>query len=134
MRAFIPHELFAFAALSFLAGIPAHAHAQGFPSQQPSPTQPSVLQQPVQPSLTLPDGSKPAEDPDKARLELNRVKYANDERHKKLVADTDKLLALATELKAEVDKAGKDELSVTVVKRASEMEKLAHDVKQRMSN
>jgi hypothetical protein len=54
------------------------------------------------------------------------------ERHKRLVADSDKLLQLATELKAEVDKSTKNEMSVTAVKKAAEIEKLAHDVKERM--
>ena len=56
----------------------------------------------------------------------------NEERQKELVRDTDKLLALATELKSEVDKTNKDVLSVEVVKKAEEMEKLARTVKDRM--
>jgi hypothetical protein len=56
----------------------------------------------------------------------------NSERQKKLVADTDKLLALATELKQEVDKTNKDVMSVEVIKKAEEIEKLAKSVKERM--
>jgi hypothetical protein len=41
-------------------------------------------------------------------------------------------LQLATELKAAVDKSNKNELSLDVVKKADDIEKLAHDVKQRM--
>jgi hypothetical protein len=74
------------------------------------------------------------EDPEKARIEAERIKYVNDDRHKRLLADTDKLLALATELKADVESSSKDELSVTVVKKAAELEKLAHDVKERERN
>ena len=48
------------------------------------------------------------------------------------MADTDKLLALATDLKAQVDKSTKDTLSVDVIKKADEIEKLAHSVKERM--
>jgi hypothetical protein len=51
------------------------------------------------------------------------------ERQKKLQADTDKLLALATDLKKQVDKTNKDILSVDVVKKAEEIEKLAHSMK-----
>lgn len=54
------------------------------------------------------------------------------ERQKRLVADTDKLLALATDLKQQVDKTNKNTLSVDVVKKAGEIEKLAHSVKERM--
>jgi hypothetical protein len=51
------------------------------------------------------------------------------ERQKKLAADTDKLLALATDLKKEVDKTNKDILSIEVVKKADEIEKLARSMK-----
>jgi hypothetical protein len=52
-----------------------------------------------------------------------------NERQKKLEADTDKLLALATDLKKSVDKTNKDILSVDVVKKAEEIEKLARTMK-----
>lgn len=55
-----------------------------------------------------------------------------DERHKRLIADTARLVALSNELKEEVDKAGKDELSVAVVRKAAEIERLAKDVRERM--
>jgi hypothetical protein len=54
------------------------------------------------------------------------------ERQKRLVADTDKLLALATDLKEQVGKTNKNILSVDVIKKAEEIEKLAHSVKERM--
>jgi len=56
----------------------------------------------------------------------------NIDRQKRLVTDTDKLLSLATELKQEVDKTNKDVMSVDVIKKADEIEKLAHSVKERM--
>ena len=56
----------------------------------------------------------------------------NDERQKRLVSDTEKLLALATELHQDVEKTDKHILSVDVVKRAEEIEKLARSVKERM--
>jgi hypothetical protein len=52
-----------------------------------------------------------------------------NERQKKLAADTDKLLELATDLKKQVDKTNKDILSVDVVKKAEEIEKLARSMK-----
>ena len=61
-----------------------------------------------------------------------QAKLRNDDRQKRLVADTDKLLSLATDLKAQVDKSTKDTLSVDVIKKADEIEKLAHSVKERM--
>ena len=60
------------------------------------------------------------------------AKQRNLDRQKRLVADTDKLLQLAQELKVEVGKSNKDMLSVTVIKKAEEIEKLAKSVKERM--
>ena len=48
--------------------------------------------------------------------------------------DASKLLALTTELKSDVDKTDKDELSLEVMRKAAEIEKLAHDVQSRMKN
>jgi hypothetical protein len=53
-------------------------------------------------------------------------------RHKQLHADTDKLLELATELKASVDKTNEQVLSLDVVKKAEEIEKLAKHIKTNM--
>jgi hypothetical protein len=61
-----------------------------------------------------------------------QAKLLNDDRQKQLVADTDKLLQLATELHADVAKTNKNVLSVDVIKRADEIEKLAHSVKMKM--
>lgn len=57
---------------------------------------------------------------------------ANIERKKQLTDDSARLLALASELKTEVDKTNKDTLSLTVIRKASEIEKLAHDVREKM--
>jgi hypothetical protein len=55
-------------------------------------------------------------------------------RQAQLVADTNKLLELSQELKAEVAKSSKDTLSLAVVKKAAEVEKLAKSLKERMRN
>jgi nitric oxide reductase activation protein len=65
-------------------------------------------------------------------IEERMAERRNEERQKLLVADTDRLLALAQQLKAEVDKSSKDQLSIDVVKRAEQIEKLAHSVKEKM--
>ena len=57
---------------------------------------------------------------------------ANAERRKQIADDSAKLLKLATDLKAEVDKTSKDTLSVNVIRKADEIEKLAHSVKEKM--
>lgn len=73
-----------------------------------------------------------ASDPDARQREEKLAKGRNADRQQRLVSDTDKLLALAKELKEEVDKSNKDTLSIEVVKKASEIEKLAKSVKERM--
>ena len=65
-------------------------------------------------------------------MEQKQVRLRNEERQKKLVADTDKLLALATQLHDDVGKTDKNVLSLDVIRRADEIEKLAHAVKERM--
>lgn len=59
-------------------------------------------------------------------------KKANKERQAELKKDTEKLLKLSTELKEYVDKSNQDVLSLEVVKKAEEIERLAHNVKTRM--
>ena len=57
---------------------------------------------------------------------------ANAERKKQIAADSAMLLKLATDLKVEVDKTNKDTLSLNVIRKADEIEKLAHNVKEKM--
>ena len=71
-------------------------------------------------------------DPMAGRMEDAQAKSRNVDRQKKLQADTEKLLSLATELKEQVDKTDKNILSVDVIKKADEIEKLAKSVKDRM--
>lgn len=66
------------------------------------------------------------------QMENDQAKMRNNERQKQLVSDTQKLLALANELKEDVDKSNKDTLSLDVIKKADEIEKLAHSVKEKM--
>ena len=75
-----------------------------------------------------PDEPEPLSGSNAQKLEHLR----QDDRRKHLVSDTAKLLELSTELKSEVEKTSKDELSLDVVRKAAEIEKLAHDVKERM--
>ncbi len=72
------------------------------------------------------------EDDAGAKLSHDMAKKANEERHVALKNDTDKLLRLAVDLKAYVDKSNEHILSVDVVKKAEEIEKLAHSVKDKM--
>lgn len=67
-------------------------------------------------------------------MEREQGKRLNKERHAAIQRDTDKLLSLATELKQYVDKTNADVLSLDVMKKAEEIEKLAHQVKEKMKN
>ncbi len=64
------------------------------------------------------------------RMEQQRMRIT--ERQKRLVADTEKLVALTTALKEQVDESNKDILSLDMIKKAEEIEKLAHSVKERI--
>ena len=57
---------------------------------------------------------------------------ANAERRKQIADDSVKLLKMAADLKAEVDKTTKDTLSLNVIRKADEIERLAHNVKEKM--
>lgn len=66
------------------------------------------------------------------RIEREMAKKAAKERQAAIKRDTDKLLELATQLKESVDKSSEDTLSLDVVKKAEEIEKLAKSVKDKM--
>jgi hypothetical protein len=96
------------------------------------------------PGLTNPD--KPLLSPEANRLpdkndqmKLNEqqakqqsFEAANAQRKKQISDDSAKLLTLAMALKAEVDKTNKDMLSLNVIRKADEIEKLARNVKDKM--
>jgi hypothetical protein len=71
-------------------------------------------------------------DESRERQARDLAKKANQSRQALLKADTDKLLKLAVELKDYVDKSNESVLSLDVVKKAEEIEKLAHSVKDKM--
>ena len=78
--------------------------------------------------LTPPDH----EDEARARLARELEKKAAKARAAALKADTDRLLKLSVELKDYVDKADENVLSLDVIKKAEEIEKLAKSVKDKM--
>ena len=80
------------------------------------------------PVLTTHDMGDPAWE----KMQAQQAMTLAEQRHKHMMTDADKLLQLATELKEEVDKSTKNEMSVPTIRKAAEIEKLAHDVKERM--
>jgi hypothetical protein len=91
----------------------------------------SQQQPPVPPRLDVPqpDESAPSVPPE---IQKQMQKKANEQRQAELKRDTDKLLKLSTELKEYVDKSNENILSLDVIKKADEIEKLAHNVKVKM--
>ena len=91
-------------------------------------------------SVGTPAQSQPAHDPlaipeDPARraaMEKEMVKKANQERQAQLRRDTETLFRLSSELKQCVDKSSENTLSLEVIKKAGEIEKLARSVKDKM--
>lgn len=53
-------------------------------------------------------------------------------RQKQIADESTQLLALAMDLKMEVDKTNRDMLSIAVIRKANEIEKLAHNVKDKL--
>ena len=71
-------------------------------------------------------------DDDRARIEAEMAKKAAKERAAALKIDAEKLLKLSVELKQSVDKSDENVLSLDVIKKAEEIEKLARSVKDKM--
>ena len=108
------------------------ALAFGQQSSSPGQLQPAVGQQAPDPGPSRPAaGATPLGVPAAQGVSRN-LDAANAERRKQIADDSAKLLQLATGLKAEVDKTDKDTLSMTVIRKADEIEKLAHAVKEKM--
>jgi hypothetical protein len=74
----------------------------------------------------------PAEDPDRQALEKEMAKKRNEERQAQLRRDTENLYRLSSELRQYVDKSSENTLSLEVIKKADEIERLAHSVKEKM--
>jgi hypothetical protein len=87
---------------------------------------------PAPPVRSDPLGGTGDADESQARLAHDLAKKVNQERQALLKADTDKLLRLAVELKDSVDRSNENVLSLDVLKKAEEIEKLAHSVKDKM--
>ena len=74
------------------------------------------------------------QDPAQKEMQDRMTREANKKRQQDIRDDTDKLFQLATELKAAVDKTNENLLSLDVVRKADEVEKLARKVKEKMKD
>jgi hypothetical protein len=86
------------------------------PGQQPAPR----------------DQEPGSDDELRTKMEKGMAKKANQERQAQLRRDTEQLLKLATDLKEEVDKSNENVLSLEVIKKAEEIERLAHSIRDKM--
>ncbi len=108
--------------IGFIFLLLALSAPQQISSQQQPPSQPRL-------DVPQPDDTGPAVP---SRIQKDMEKKANEQRQAELKRDTERLLKLSTELKDYVDKSNENILSVDVIKKADEIEKLAHSVKTRM--
>lgn len=72
------------------------------------------------------------QDPAQKEMQERMAREANKKRQQDIRNDTDKLFQLATELKTAVDKTNENLLSLDVIHKAEEVEKLAKKVKEKM--
>jgi glutamate synthase domain-containing protein 3 len=86
------------------------------------------------PSASMSGGQRQRQPEDQWTEDQKRemLKKQNLQRQQDIKKDTDQLLDLATELKQYVDKTNENIISVDVIKKAEQIEKLAHAVKEKM--
>jgi hypothetical protein len=90
------------------------------------------IRPPVVPTRADPSPASTEGDESQRRMAHDMAKKANLERQAQLKTDTDKLFRLSRELKDYVDKSNENVLSLDVLKKAEEIEKLARSVKDKM--
>jgi hypothetical protein len=112
--------------MALMLALPAVGRPQQGGSGQFPAAPPHGFPQPDNSPFSPADGSNPVEAEKRQRL-------INDERQKSLVADTNRLLALATELRKQIAKSNTGELTPEQLRKVAEIEKLAHSVKDKMS-
>ena len=131
------HRLRVFACLMGLAAV-ATCVARG--QQQPQPTQeagstsqPRPWAESVPAVASAPDANAQMEmRQQQSQSKQAKLDAANAARRKQIADDTARLLQLAKDLKADVDKTDKDTLSLEVIRKAESIERLAKGVKEKM--
>ena len=86
------------------------------------------------PDSSVSGGQKQRDTEDQWIIQQRRemLKKQNAQRQEDIKKDTDQLLDLATELKQYVDKTNENIISLDVIKKAEQIEKLAKSVKDKM--
>ncbi len=105
--------LLAFGVVAIASGIPQMSSSNPLAQRSHSPFEQPVEQDPV--------------------MVARQTRALNDARQKALVADTEKLVKLAQELNTEIAAADSGALTPIQSRKLTEIEKLAHSVKDKMS-
>ena len=111
------------------------AQAQQNPSPQTNPTPHDTYLVPHVWSAKASWDADPSHNPNASANSLENQKRLAEmaiERHKAMTADTERLLALAGELKDGINRSNKDILAMELLRKAEEIEKLAHNVREQM--
>ncbi len=117
------HSMLLCVFLMLLSGNPAYS--QSAPADRiPAEVKPQAI-----PSTDEPNQAPKAD----AKAELSSPATTEEMRQAQVEADTKKLYQLSADLRAEVAKTYKESLSVTVLKKAQEVEKLAKRLKAEMN-
>lgn len=102
-------------------------------AQQTSPVSPIRQSGAAADAADLGDATGNASrDPEQSRMLREMSRDRNALRQKEIVEDTTQLMDLVKQLKDAVDKSNKNQLSLSVVNTATEIEKLAKAVKDKM--
>ncbi len=129
-----PHKTRALRAAAWLlAGLGIVSLAYRVNSQTPGPPSSTNPNRPI----LIPEANRPPDANAQMAMRDQQSKKqnmdaANMERKRQITDDSARLLKLASDLKTEVDKTSKDTLSLGVIRKADEIERLAHNVKEKM--
>jgi len=98
----------------------------------PAERQSQDLRTPIPPSTVPGPGTDVASIPSGNDIQRQQAIAANSQRQDEIRRDTEKMLQLTAELKDYLQKAGRGIVSLEAIKKAEQIEKLAHSVKSKM--
>jgi hypothetical protein len=87
-----------------------------------------------QPNRPGQDSMSPLGDDVNSAMEAKRINALNAERQKSLISDTVKLVKLVSDLNAEINGEHPASLTDEQIKKLAEIEKLAHNIREKMSS
>jgi len=98
----------------------------------PAVAQAQDLHTPIPPAVVPGPGTSGIPSPEGDDIQRQQAAAANWQRQVEIRRDTDKMLQLTAELKDYLQKAQRGVMSVDAIKKAEQVEKLAHSVKSKM--